>query len=487
MASEQQVDASRAKLLHWKDDPVAFVRENFGAEPDAWQADALMAAAVRNRVVLKAAKGPGKTCVLAWIILWFLCTRPYSKIAATSITGDNLRDNLWAELAKWLGRSSFLKAKFKWTKTKLECREAPETWFVTARTWPQTADSNRQADTLAGLHADHIMFVLDESAAIPQAVMTTAEAVLASGIESKVIQAGNPTNLDGPLYRACVTDKHLWHVTNITGDPDDPKRSSRIDIQWARDQIKSYGRENPWVKVNVLGEWPQASLNSLLGPQDVEDAQRRHLTPDKFQWAQKRLGVDVARYGDDRTVIFPRQGLASFRPRVMRHARDSAASVDIANAIMAAKRAWGSEAEMIDATGGWAAGATDILRSMGESPLDIQFAAPGHDSRYHNRRAEMWFAMANWVKTGGALPPVPELVAELSTPTYTFQKNGKFLLEDKDHIKERLGRSPDLADALALTFGMPEQPGREMASTQRPDNEVEHEWDALDTSHLGDE
>jgi hypothetical protein len=69
----------------------------------------------------------------------------------------------------------------------------------------------------------------------------------------------------------------------------------------------------------------------------------------------------------------------------------------------------------------------------------------------------MWFAMADWVKGGGVLPNLPELVGELSTPTYTFVR-GKFQMEPKDQVKERLGRSPDLADALALTFGLPDMP-----------------------------
>ena len=207
----------------------------------------------------------------------------------------------------------------------------------------------------------------------------------------------------------------------------------------------------------ILGQFPPQSLNALLGVEEVEAAMHRHLREDQYNWAQKRLGVDVARYGDDRTVIFPRQGLVAFKPIEMRAARGSAVSVDIANRVLAAKAKWGSEIELFDATGGWAAGAVDVMRANGYSPIDVQFAAPAMDPRYKNRRAEIWFAMAEWIKRGGALPPVPELVGELTTPTYTFV-NGKFQLEDKDQVKQRLGRSPDLADALALTFGMVEMP-----------------------------
>jgi len=125
--------------------------------------------------------------------------------------------------------------------------------------------------------------------------------------------------------------------------------------------------------------------------------------------------------------------------------------------VMTAKVKWGTEVELLDATGGFAAGASDVLRANGHAPIDVQFAAPAFDPRFKNRRAEIWWAMAEWVKRGGALPDLPELVAELTQPTYMFL-NGKLQLEEKDQNKKRLGRSPDRADALALTFGLPDMP-----------------------------
>jgi hypothetical protein len=394
----------------------------------------------------------------------FLATRPHPKIAATSITEDNLNDNLWPELAKWQARSPFLKDQFTWTKTRIVCNAAPETWFATARTWPKSADPSRQADTLAGLHAEDVLFVLDESGGIPQAVMTTAEAVLASGIEAKVVQAGNPTQLDGPLYRACVADRHLWAVVEITGDPDDPNRSPRIKREWAQQQIDTYGRDNPWVMVNVLGQFPPSSLNALLGPEDVQAAMARSLPEDAYVWAQKRLGVDVARYGDDRTVIFPRQGRRAFLPQVMRHGKGSAVSTDIATSILAMRQETGATLTLVDATGGWAAGASDVLKASGDSQVvNVQFHGTAGNPKYRNRRAEMWFSLAEWVKGGGWLPNLPELVGELTTPTYTFV-GGKLQIEPKEQVKERLGRSPDLADALALTFAIPDRPASMLPS-----------------------
>lgn len=455
--------ASRERLLRWRDDAVLFVRECIGVEPDLWQIDALTAISQpeTERLAMKACKGPGKTAVIAWIILWFLCTRPYAKVACTSITGDNLATNLWPELAKWIKRSAFLDHVLEWTKTRVAVREASEQWFAVARSWSQSADPQQQAETLAGIHADHVLFVLDESGGMPQAIMTTAEAVLATGTETKIVQAGNPTSIDGPLYRACVTDRHLWAVVTITGDPDDPKRSPRIKLEWARQQIQQYGRDNPWVKINVLGEFPPASINALLGPSDVEAAMLRQMPADANVWAQVRIGVDVARYGDDRTVLFPRQGRLAMHPYVMRHQHGAAVSTDIATTVMQMCAQLKTRTVIMDATGGWAAGARDVLTVSGWSPYEVQFHAPcrsvdGAPSKYYNRRAEMHFLMSEWIKSGGALPNVPELMAELTTPTYTVREDGKFQIEAKDQIKERLGRSPDLADALALTFAMPE-------------------------------
>ncbi len=202
-------------------DAVQFVRENFNVEPDLWQVDVLTALAdpSKRRIAMKAAKGPGKTAVLAWCIWWFLVCwgEPgnHPKGAATSITEDNIDDNLWPELSKWQSRSEFLKVAFVWKKERIFAKDHPQTWFFSKRTWPKSGDSTQQANTLAGLHSDFNLFVLDESGGIPDSVLSAAEGGLATGRWGKVIQAGNPTHLEGPLYRACTSARHLWHLVTI--------------------------------------------------------------------------------------------------------------------------------------------------------------------------------------------------------------------------------------------------------------------------------
>lgn len=462
------------KLRRWREHPITMVREEFQAEPDPWQADVLEAFPHNPRLVMKACKGPGKTTVLSWLSWNFLATRPHPRIGATSITGANLDSALWPEMAKWMNRSPYLRDQFVWTKTQIVHRKHFATWWMQARSWPKQADAQAQADALGGLHEDYAMWVLDEMGGYPQSLMATVEAVLASGIECHIIGAGNPTHTTGPLYRACTVDRALWKVFTITGDPENPKAwvySPRVmkkregglltPLEHAKQQIAQYGRDNPWVMVNILGEFPPSSINALLGIEEVQEAMLRKLRPAVYQHMQKRLGIDVARFGDDRTVIFPRQGLASFRPIVMRHERGSAVSNDIAARIVAAKARWGSELELIDDTVGWAHGVIDALRVGGIAVVPVNYAGKALDPRYKNRRSEMWLKGATFIRDGGSLPNIPEMIGELTEPTYTFA-NGQFILEPKELVKERIGRSPDLADAYMLTHAMEDLPGEFM-------------------------
>ena len=113
--------------------------------------------------------------------------------------------------------------------------------------------------------------------------------------------------------------------------------------------------------------------------------------------------------------------------------------------------------ELVDGSGGYGAGVVDALLQAGHAPQEIQFGGKAINPRYYNKRSEMWFEMAEWVKRGGVLPSVAQLAKELTAPTYTFQ-GGKLRLEEKDQIKKRLGFSPDYGDALCLTFALPDMP-----------------------------
>lgn len=458
-----QREAAR-RIRAWRENPKQFASDIFGVKLDAWQERALEAVGgapdPRRRLMMKACTGPGKSAVLAWIgwhrLLCFAEKGEHPKGAALSGEGrDNLRDNLWSELAKWRNRSELLQRAFEWTKERIFARDHAETWFLSARSYPRDANPDAIGHSLSGLHSKFPFLLLDETGNMPIQVGQKATQIFTGGTADGLIAgAGNPTSTGHLLYHIATHQRDQWCVITVTADPDDSERTPRVDIAHAREQIALYGRENPWVMATILGQFPLGGINTLMGPDEVETAMSRTLSEDAYSWAQKRLGVDVARFGDDRSVIFPRQGLMAFTPEIMRK-QDT---TQIAAAVVSKKIDWRSDREFIDDSGHWGHGVLDNLKAGGYKPTAVLFEDhPFQDQTCKNRRAEMWIALSKWVKGNGVLPKMPELVKELSAPTYTFVQ-GKFQLEPKDLIKKRLGYSPDLGDGLALTFAEPDMP-----------------------------
>jgi phage terminase large subunit len=450
---QQAVD----RLKAWREDPRKFVRECLGATPDSWQDDVLAAFPHNPQQVMLACKGPGKTTVLAWLAWNFLATRPHPKIGAVSITSDNLKDGLWSEMSKWQKKSEFLTTVFEWTSTRIFCRESPETWFMSFRTWPRSADTQTLGETLAGLWADYVMFILDEAGGIPVPVLRTAEVISAQaqkpGCEGHIVLAGNTTSTDGCLYEAAVNRRHMWDVTEVTADPDDPKRTPRIPLEHAKAQIAEYGRENPWVMINILAKFPRQALNTLISADEVILAQRRHYPESVYAGMPKIFGIDVARFGDDEIVFWKRQGKASFMPIRMRGLETVFGA---AHALRCANE-WGADSIQID-TGTFGAAWYDIITNAMSCTycLPVNFGGkPFHPQRFRNKRAEMLWDTCIAIKEGMALPPVPEMVAGLSSMQYTHTLAGQIQVEEKDQVKARLGRSPDLEDALMCTYAHP--------------------------------
>lgn len=455
------VEAIAARIRAWRLDPVLFVQECLGVDPDEWQKEALRALPTKGgrvRICLKACAGPGKSACMAWAMLWFLtcwaAKGEHPNAAAVSITADTLKDTLWKELSVWHGRSKFLQAMFTWTAERIFANDHASTWFASARAFSKSANADEQGRTLSGLHSKFIFYALDETGDMPPAVLRSAEQGLSNCEVGVIMQAGNPTSTSGMLYLASTQQRDRWNVVTITADPADPKRTPRVDPVWAQEQIDTWGRDNPWVQAYILGQFPSGSLDTLLSVEDVEKAMARNYIEDAYAFSQKRLGVDVARQGDDCSALFARQGLRAFAPVILRNAD----TLQVAGRVALGIARFGPEQVMVDGTGGYGAGVVDALLQAGHAPIEVQFAGKPQDPRFQNARAEMWFRMAEWVKGGGQLPKDETLVRELTQPKIIFTTRGKFQLEDKEQIKKRLGFSPDRADALAMTFAFPEMP-----------------------------
>lgn len=443
-------------IARWRAFPDEMVRDLFGVVPDAWQKEALRAFPNSRRLAMKACAGPGKTAVLSWIGWNFLLTRLHPMVGATSISGANLKSALWTEMARWRNKSPLLTNQFEYTKSEIYARDHRETWRMEARTWAMDADAEQIGNSLAGIHAENVMWLLDESGGYPEAIMPVCEGIFnGDPKEAHIVQAGNPTQLSGPLYRACTIARSIWKVIEITADPDDPNRTPRVSVEVAREQIAQYGRDNPYVLVRIFGQFPPSAFNALIGPDEVSAAMRRSYRPDQIGEAALVFGIDVARYGDDQSVIFPRRGLQAFTPKKFRNVNSTQGSGLVA-------RLWndqGADGVFIDNAGMGGGGWIDALITMGKSPIGIDFGGSAHDKgRYANKRAEMYFDAVAWIKRGGALPEDPQLLAALTQTTYTFsrQGSGQMILEPKESVKSKLGgHSPDEADAFVLTFAEP--------------------------------
>lgn len=431
------------------------VRELFGVDPDPWQEEALEAFPSSPRMAMKACAGPGKTALLAWLGWNFLLTRPHPVGGCTSISQPNLKANLWTELARWRSKAPLLEHAFEMTKTEIFARDHPKTWKLEARTWSQDADAAQIGNALAGLHGQYVLWLLDETGDYPDAVMPVCEGIFSGNpIEAHIVQAGNPTRLAGPLYRACTMARHLWRVVEITADPDDPKRTPRVSVEHAREQIKQYGRDNAWVLVRIFGQFPPSSLNALIGPDEVSAAMKRYYRLHEIGNASKILGVDVASMGDDSSVMCKRQGIQVFPFQQQRNID----SVVGAGWVAREWQDWDADACFVDDTGGFGSGWIAQLRQLQRAPIPVPYAGEAHDkARYYNKRAEMYFEAIQWIKEGGALPECPELLAALTQTTYTF-RGDRLLLEPKDAIKVKLGYSPDHADSFVQTFAEPVLP-----------------------------
>ncbi len=213
-----------------------------------------------------------------------------------------------------------------------------------------------------------------------------------------------------------------------------------------------------------------ASASDVVIPIDlVTEAAKRELTEADVAGAPIILGLDVARFGDDATVLTVRKGLWCQRQQVHRGLDTMQAADVLINAI----NTYNPQAVFVD-VGAMGAGVVDRVRQLHYQVTEVNFGGSPQDTdRYANLRAEMYFKLRKWLEDGGALPNEPTLKSELSVVEYQFARNGKIILEPKDKIKEKIGKSPDFADSLALTFAMPVFAG---VSQYEPEEEA---YDAL--------
>ena len=302
-------------------------------------------------------------------------------------------------------------------------------------------------DALRGLYFDGI--VLDEVAQMKPEVWHEIIRPALADRQGWALFIGTPkgANLFSELYHHAAAEQANgnkdWCAMSFPVTQTEALSKDEIEA------LKSELSENAY-KQEMLCDFNAASDDVLIPLELVTEAMNRSYQEHVYINAPLVLGVDVARFGDDASVLFFRRGMVAERPIVIRKMDNMA----LADRIVSEISQRNPDAVFIDA--GQGAGVIDRVRQLGYQVTEVPFGSkPLKQNRFVNRRMEMWHSCMEWLKTGGALPPDEALKAELSSPTYSFNNAGLMQLEKKEDIKERLGRSPDLADALCLTFAAP--------------------------------
>ncbi len=461
-------------ITGFRHDPLGFVLYAFpwgeeGTEladeagPRQWQIDTLKRIGAdlsagdldgALRMAVASGHGIGKSALVSWIILWALSTFPLTKIVITANTGDQLRTKTWPEVSKWFNLL-ICRHWFKFEATSIARRNTTgsKEWRCDAATW-----SENNTAAFAGLHnkGRRIVLLFDEASQIADKVWEVAEGALTDeNTEILWLVFGNPTENTG-RFRECFAGgrfAHRWHPRQIDSREVPGTNKTEID-KW----IADWGEDSDFVRVRVRGQFPRGGSMQFIDSETVDAAVTREAVSHLRQ--PVILGVDVARYGDDQQVIFARRGLdaRTIAPRKFRGLNLVTFSGKVAEEAMMHN----ARAIFID-EGGMGAGVVDMVRVMLPGRLVVGINFGGRADRYTqgsdfpltaDKAAEMWASMRAWLKTG-AIPNDPELKAELTGRQYGFDTHSAIRLERKEDMKKRGLASPDVADALALTFAYP--------------------------------
>jgi hypothetical protein len=469
-------------------DPLTYVYFNFpwGVKgtilehedgPDEWQITVLKKIAAglplneAIRQAVRSGHGIGKTALIAWIIKWFMDTRPHPQVVVTANTKQQLESKTWRELAKWHNLSR-TKDWCKHTSTKFYRIEHESTWFASLVPW-----TKEKSEAFAGTHEDHVLIIYDEASAIVDIIWDVTEGAMTGVSDGQAITKiwiafGNPTKNTGRFSECFKKNRHRWDTMEI--DSRTAKKSDKDEIaQW----IDDWGLDSDFVRVRVLGQEPRAGDMQFIPSDIVEPNMGKNIAPPDYITFPKIMGVDVAGDGDgsDMTVICKRQGPATFELIKLRGQKTGA----IADRVAQEMKDWSPDACFIDI--GFNPGVYHMLKDWGYKVSEVQFGgAPLDKEHYRNKRAEMWGLMKQALATGLAIPRDNQLRDDLLGPEYGGGTNdgGKLLLESKKDMKKRGLASPDCADALALTYARPVIK-QSLKEAYRRSGAEEDEWSPL--------
>ena len=414
--------------------------------PDKWQVDVLdtiandiISGKESCRVAVASGHGIGKTALISWLILWFMSTRPNPQIVVTAGTESQLKTKTWRELSKW-HKLAVNKDWFHWTATKFYQVDNEETWFAAAIPW-----SANNPDAFQGTHEERgTLIIYDEGSAIDDTIWSATEGAMTT-TGAIWVAFGNPVRNTGRFKECFNRYKHRWNCFQI--DSRESKKANKTQIQ---EWVDDHGEDSDWVRIRVRGVFPRSGLTEFIPSDLVEQAMNFKVDERVIRDQPVTMGVDVARLGDDQSVITYRRGR-----QVLPQEKFRIGNLMELSSVIAARVGQHDPFLVFIDEGGLGAGVLDRVRQLCDPSKIIGVNSahrPTDIVAYANKRVEMWGRMRDWLRGEVELPNDNELLTDLVGPMYSYNKREQLLLEKKEDMKRRGMASPDCADSLALTF-----------------------------------
>jgi len=444
------------KLAEWRDSPLRFVDECIGAKPTKQQAEALRILPKTKRLTIRSGHGTGKDAFAAWAAIWFSSTRTFPKVPCTAPTARQLSDVLWSEMSKWI-RQSKVASEFTIQKDKIFHKEAPKEWWMRAISPSVKATKEEQAETLAGLHADHMFIIVDESSGVPDPMFVPLEGALTQP-DNRVLLIGNMTKNTGYFFNTHFHPVMSQKWKQLHWDSRDSEIVTEDMINYFRD---NYGEDSNIFRIRVTGDPP------------IDD----EMTFIPLSWAIQCIGntvevdpdwplyltADIARYGDDDSVILPRRGMKISPWETFRGMHTINLSYHIVRSF-AEMEASGAGIDEIGIGGGVVDWLQHDPRGLGDKAVGINVAeASSNPKKWYRLRDELWDKTRyncmkclyefpdQTIRLAGRDMNLGHILAdELASVRYNLDKN-VLKIEAKKDMKARGVKSPNIADALVMS------------------------------------
>lgn len=450
----------------YKYDPAAFVWDCIEFKrsegPTAYQNEILEELIPRKRIAARGPHGPGKTAVAAWITLWGILTADDVKVPTTASAWRQLTKFLWPEIHKWVGR-------LRWDKIGRAPFTRDELLALALKLGPTQeafAVTSDNAALIEGAHAERIVYIFDEAKIIPDATWDAAEGAFAAagsdtGAEAYALAISTPGEPVGRFYdiHARKPGYEDWWTRHIRLE--EAIEAGRVSAEWAEQRRQQWGEGSAVYQNRVLGEFASAEEDGIIALAWIERANQRWLA-----WADKgkplpeqmtAVGVDVARSGEDKTVLALRYG--DIITELRRYAKED--TMETTGRVKAVLSHGG--VAIVDVIG-IGAGVVDRLREMKERVAAFN-AGAGTDRKdcsgelgFSNMRSAAWWNLREMLADENgeiALPPDDMLTGDLTAPKWRPMSGGRIQIESKESIKKRIGRSTDDGDAVVQAFMPP--------------------------------